>query len=149
MLLRLAAIAVAMAALGAPRADVEERRSLGGLPAHIAGGFEELAACHVSAAGDYLIFDRRAHAVYSYTRRGDSLTKIVQIGSETGRILRPSAFDSSPDGTFVVADAPGDRPRIQFFGDTGTSLGGFTMPGRGEPRITFGDLILSGIGSLK
>jgi hypothetical protein len=61
----------------------------------------------------------------------------------------PSAFDSAPNGTFVVADSPGGRPRVQFFFYTGTSLGGFMLPGREVPLITMGDVILSGIGSLK
>ncbi|MEO8076218.1 MAG: hypothetical protein ABI818_07815 [Acidobacteriota bacterium] len=130
-------------------AEVEERRSVGSLPAHVGGAFEEMAACHLSASGDYLIFDRRAHAVYRFAPGANAPAKIVQIGSESGRILRPSAFDSAPGGTFVVADAPANQQRIQFFTDAGSSMGGFTMPGRSVPQITLGDLVLSGVGSLK
>ena len=49
----------------------------------------------------------------------------------------------------MIADAPGDRQRVQFFSATGTSLGGFTMPGRGVPQITLGELVLSGLGTLE
>lgn len=129
--------------------DVEERRASGSLPAHIAASFDELAACHLSPSGDYLIFDRRAHAVYTVARGSDAPKRIVQIGSESGRILRPTAFDSASDGSFVVADAPGDRQRVQFFNGSGTTIGGFTMPGRGVPQITLGDLVLSGLGTLE
>jgi hypothetical protein len=119
------------------------------LPAHAAGVFEEIAACHISPAGTYLVFDRRAHAVYTFARGSETPQKIVQIGSETGRILRPTAFDSAPDGTFVVADAPGDQRRLQFFSASGAALGGFTMAGRPVPFITAGNMTLSGLGSLR
>lgn len=128
----------------------EQLRSIGGLPAHIAGSIDDISACHLSPEGDYLIFDRRAHAVYSAAPGADSARKIVQIGAEPGRILRPSAFDSAPaNGTFIVADSPGGRPRFQFFFYTGASQGGFTLPGAEVPQITLGDLVLSGIGSVK
>jgi len=129
--------------------DVEERRATGSLPAHIAAAFDEMAACHLSPTGEYLIFDRRAHAVYTYSKSAAAPKRIVQIGSETGRIIRPTAFDSAADGSFVVADAPEDRQRVQFFSAAGSTLGGFTMPGRGVPQITLGDLVLSGLGTLE
>lgn len=129
--------------------DVEERRATGSLPAHVAAAFDEMAACHLSPAGEYLIFDRRAHAVYTYSNGAAGPKRIVQIGSETGRIIRPTAFDSAADGSFVVADAPEDRQRVQFFSAAGTTLGGFTMPGRRVPQITLGDLVLSGLGTLE
>src|SRR4029450_768474 len=56
---------------------------------------------------------------------------------------------SAADGSFVIADAPGDRQRVQFFAATGTSLGGFTMPGRGVPQITLGAPALRGLGTLQ
>ena len=136
--------------LTAPRAlVVEERRATGSLAPHLAASFDEIAACNLSPSGEYLIFDRRAHAVYTIARGDDTPKRIVQIGSESGRIIRPTAFDSAADGSFVIADAPGDRQRVQFFTATGTSLGGFTMPGRGVPQITLGELVLSGLGTLE
>lgn len=129
--------------------EIEEIRSVGGLAAHVAGTFEEIAACHISAGGDYTIFDRRAHAVFTVPRGAQAAKRIVQIGSEPGRIIRPTAFDSAADGSFVVADAPGDRQRLQFFFPTGAELGGFTLPGRGVPLVTLGDLVLSGLGALE
>jgi hypothetical protein len=133
-----------------PRAfDVEERRATGSLPAHVAAAFDEMAACTLSPPGDYVIFDRRAHAVYTIAKGDEAPKRIVQIGSETGRIIRPTAFNSAPDGSFVVADAPGNQQRVQFFTASGTTLGGFTMPGRGVPQITLGDLVLSGLGTLE
>src|SRR5262245_65325587 len=98
-----------------------------------------MAACTLSPSGDYLIFDRRAHAVYTLAKGAEAPQRIVQIGSETGRIIRPAVFDSGLDGSFVVADAPGEHQRVQFFSATGTSLGGFTMPGRCVPQNRLGE----------
>ena len=132
-----------------PSALRETLRATGALPAHIAGSFEGLAACHVSPEGDYLVFDRRGHAVYRVARNGEGgATKILQIGVEPGRILSPLAFASASDGTFVVADAPRGQERIQIFSYLGPSLGGFYLPTRAVPRVTLGDVVLSGIGSV-
>lgn len=149
MLRLVAPVLLALALSAGPRSEVEERRSIGGLPAHLAGAFDEISACHVAPSGEYVIFDRRAHAVYTAARGADVPKRIVQIGSERGRIIRPSAFDSAADGSFVVADAPGDQQRLQFFLPTGAELGGFVLPGRGVPQITLGDLVLSGLGALE
>ena len=129
--------------------EVQELRAIGGLPPHLAGAFEEITACHLTAEGQYLVFDRREHAVYSVAPDAAAPTKIVQIGGEAGRVLRPIAFDSASDRTFVVADAPGGRQRIQFFLNSGSSIGGFTLPGGDVPQITLGDLVVSGVASLQ
>ena len=124
-------------------------RASSALPAHVAGVFEEIAACHVSPEGDYLVFDRRGHAVYRVARDGaGGAKKILQIGIEPGRILSPIAFASSSDGTYVVADAPGGQERIQIFSYLGASFGGFHLPVRSVPRVTLGDVVLSGVGSV-
>ena len=58
--------------------------------------------------GQYFVFDRRAHGVY--TVAGDEVKKIIEVGAEQGRVLDPSAFDIDPaDGSFVIADAPFER----------------------------------------
>jgi len=142
-------VVVAIAVAGPALLDVEERRSIGGLPAHVAGSFEEIAACQTTPAGDFIVFDRRAHAVFTVARGADKPTKIVDIGGEPGRILMPTAFDSASDGSFVVADTPRNQQRLQFFLPNGTTTGGFTMPGRGAPQVTVGDLYLSGLASLE
>lgn len=129
------------------RTSIEILRSKGGLPAHIAGRFEEIGACERTAAGDYFIFDRRAHMVYSVAASlQDPPREIVGVGVEPGRVLNPSAFDLAPDHTFVVADTPFGQPRVQFFFETGTRLGGFALgPGRDAraKRSIFVNLITS------
>lgn len=127
----------------------EALRSVSALPAHVAGAFEEIAACHLTPQRDYVIFDRRSHAVSRVAGDATAVIKeLVQIGIEPGRILLPIAFDSAPDGTFVVSDAPGGVPRIQIFLDSGSRIGGFSLPRRAAPRVTLGNMVLNGVGSI-
>jgi hypothetical protein len=145
-----AAIACLLALVTAPAAQrVEVLSSIGGLPPDIVGVYREPAAFQQVTSGQYLVFDRRAHAVYGVDAAKTTTWKLVEIGEETGRLLDPVAFDSEPGGSFVVADAPGGRERIQVFSVTGRRLGGFTLPGRSAARITLGSVVLSGIGSLQ
>ncbi len=140
-------IVVALAVTSAV-ATTTTLRSVGGLPAHVAGRFTELTLCRQAAEGAFLVFDRRSHTVFSVAPGVDEPREIVQIGAEPGRILRPYAFDLAADGSFVIADAPGGRGRVQFFSSSGSRLGGFALPGREIPLVTFDGLVLSGLGSL-
>src|SRR5687768_85994 len=126
---------------------VETLRAVASMPAHIAGTFNDVAACHTTPDGEYLVFDRRAHSVYRVPPKGPS-RQIIQIGVEPGRLLLPLAFDSAPDGTFVIADAPQGTERVQIFFYLGGAAGGFTLPTRTVPQVALGDLVLSGVGSL-
>src|SRR5688572_16846143 len=104
---------VTMAAQPA-RPGVETLKSTASLPPHIAGLFRDPVGFQQTDNGQYFVFDRRAHAVY--TVEAGAAKKIVDIGSEPGRILQPTAFDiDTSDGSFVVADAPLRRPRVQLF----------------------------------
>jgi hypothetical protein len=124
-------------------------RSSGAIPAHIAGRFREAAAFQQSSSGEFFIFDRRAHAVYGVDARQSRVWEIVTIGAEAGRIIDPTAFAVAPDGSFVVADAPNGRERIQQFSSEGARIGGFLLPGRVRPRVTIESHVLNGIGSLQ
>jgi hypothetical protein len=128
---------------------VEVLTSVGGLPPDIVGAYRDPAVFQQVASGQYLVFDRRAHAVFGVDAAATTTWKLVDIGQEPGRVLDPSAFDAEPGGSFVVADAPGGRERIQIFAAGGRRLGGFTLPGRSAPRVTLDNLVLSGIGSLQ
>ncbi|MEZ5415759.1 MAG: hypothetical protein R2708_00240 [Vicinamibacterales bacterium] len=128
---------------------VETLRAVSALPVEIAGLFREPLGYERLASGVELVFDRRGHAVYSVDTARNGATKIVAIGGEDGRVIEPTAFDARPDGTFVVADAPNGRERIQIFAADGRRLGGFQLPGRATPRVTLGSLSLSGIGTLQ
>jgi hypothetical protein len=123
-------------------------RSVGGLPAHVAGRFTEQMVCRQTADGTFFIFDRRSHTVFALARGADEPREIVKIGAEPGRILRPYAFDVAPDGSFVVADAPEGRGRVQFFMPSGSRLGGFALPGRSASLVAFDGLVIGGLGSL-
>jgi hypothetical protein len=127
---------------------VQTLAAAGGLPAHIAGRFSDMGACAQSASGEYFVFDRRAHSVYAAAPPFDTAREIVTIGAEAGRVLRPNAFGLASDGTFVVADAPGARGRIQLFLASGSRLGGFTLATRDVPTMVFDTFLRSGIASL-
>ena len=130
------------------RPRVEVLRATGGLPAHIAGSFERPIGFQQTDAGQYFVFDRRAHAVFSVT--GDAAKKIIEVGAEAGRVLDPSAFDVDPsDGSFVIADAPFGDARIQTFTASGGRLGGFSLASRQMPRITLDTFVLNGVGSIQ
>ena len=129
-------------------ARVEVLRSIGGLPAHIAGSFLRPVGFQQSDSGLYYVFDRRGHTVY--TIANDTATRIMEVGAEPGRVLDPTAFDIDPrDGSFVIADAPFRQQRIQAFAASGSQLGGFTIPGRDLPRLTLDTMVLNGIGSIQ
>lgn len=131
-------------------ARIEVLRAVGGLPAHIAGAFQDPIGFQLGPGGRYYIFDRRAHAVFAVDPGVDTPLKLVQIGGEPGRLLQPTAFDlDAATGTFVVADAPHLVERVQVFDLQGLRLGGFTLPGRTAARVTLGSLVLNGVGSLQ
>ena len=144
----LAAAGVAPGAREAPA--LESLRPVAALPAHVAGAFEEITSCQQSRDGQYFVFDRRAHSVFTIPPGMDAARKLIEVGMEPGRLLSPTAFDlAGDDDTFIVADAPHGVPRIQRFLTTGSGLGGFSLPGRAVPRISLRSLVLSGIGSLE
>jgi hypothetical protein len=125
-------------------------RSVGGLPAHIAGAFEELSVCQQSPAGDYFVFDRRAHAVFSVPRSaGTPPKKVIAVGAEPGRVLSPTAFDFAADNTFVIADAPFGTARVQVFFESGARVGGFSFAKTDAPMLTSRGLVVSGVASLE
>jgi hypothetical protein len=124
-------------------------RSSRAVPAHVAGRFREVAGFQQSASGQYFVFDRRGHTVYGLDEQQSSSWEIVQIGAEAGRIIDPTAFAVAADGTFVVADAPNRRERIQIFTAPGLRVGGFVMRGAAKDRVLLGSSVLNGIGSLQ
>lgn len=124
-------------------------RSSGGIPANLAGRFREPIGFQQAASGQYFVFDRRAHVVYGIDEEQTSAWQIVQLGPEAGRIIDPTAFSVEPGGTFVVADAPNNRERIQIFTPAGFRIGGFTLPGRSRNRVTLNNVVLNGIGTLQ
>jgi hypothetical protein len=141
-------IAAVLAAGLTERSDVSVLRATGALPAHIAGAFRQPMAYQQTDAGQSFVFDRRAHAVYAIV--GDAATKIVDVGAEAGRVIDPSAFAIDPaDGTFVVADAPLRRQRIQVFTASGSRIAGFTLDAKDVARVTLDSIVLNGVGSIQ
>jgi hypothetical protein len=127
---------------------VETLKSVNALAPHVAGLFREPLSCKQTANGDYYVFDRRGHTVYSVDPSGTTAQKLVQIGAEDGRLIEPSAFDVAHNGSFAVADAPNKRERVQLFDAAGVRTGGFLLPGQGQSRVVLGTLSLNGVGTL-
>jgi len=128
---------------------VDVLRSTAAVPAHIAGRFRDASGFQQAATGQYYVFDRRSHVVFGLDKDTSSAWEIVHIGGEEGRIIDPTAFAVEPNGTFVVADAPNNRERIQIFTPAGFRIGGFLLPGRLKTRVVFDNAVLNGIGSLQ
>jgi hypothetical protein len=140
-------VSLAAAPTAAARLDV--LRSVGGLPPHIVGMFEEPTSFQQSRNGLYYVFDRRAHAVWTIDPAKTLARKAVDIGGEPGRILEPYGFDVAADGTFVVADVPRSQERVQTFDATGGFKTGFFLQARPVVRVTIGSAVLSGIGAIE
>lgn len=128
--------------------QVDVLKSVDALPAAVVGLFRDPIGFKQTAIGDYVVFDRRGHTVYSVEANGAASRKLVQIGAEDGRVIEPSAFDVASNGSFAVADAPNGRERIQLFDASGVRTGGFLLAGRGITRIVLGSLALNGVGTL-
>jgi hypothetical protein len=137
------------AAVARSPGDIEILPAIGGLSPDIVGLVREPLGFVQAAGGRYFVFDRRGHTVWGADRAGGPAEKLVEIGGEEGRVIEPSAFGVAPNGTFIVADAPNRRERIQIFGPDGRLAGGFTLPGRATPRVSIGGLALDGIGTLE
>lgn len=148
-----AALLLASALFGA-RTDaalaVEVLRSVGGLPPHIVGLFEEPLGFQQAPGGPYYVFDRRGHTVYTVDAGRKSAVKLIEIGQELGRVIQPRGFDTSAIDSFVVADAPRGVDRVQIFTAGGIRVGGFTLPTRQRTaELTFGSLVISGMSSIQ
>lgn len=143
-------VACCLAMSSAPSGlTAEILRSVDAIPVDIAGRFRDPRGFQQSHSGQYFVFDRRGHTVYGVDEETTGSWRIAEIGAEPGRILRPIAFSVAGDGTFVVADAPGGRERVQVFSPVGFRIAGFRLPERTSPRVTFDDIIVSGLGSLQ
>jgi hypothetical protein len=148
-ILRVTLLAAAIFSTGGVR-SVEVLRSTGGLPPEIVRVFDEPIAFQQARSGQYFVLDRRGHTVYGIDEAKTTSWKIVQIGQETGRIIEPTMFDLEPNqSTFVVADAPNARQRVQIFAAGGHLLGGFSLPGRAVMRVVANGVPLTGVGSLR
>jgi hypothetical protein len=116
---------------------------------HITGTFDRPTGFSRTVTGDYVVFDRGGHAVHHVDRRMAGVTRLVSIGHEAGRVIQPVAFSAARDGSFVVADMPGGRQRIQVFAADGQRMRGFLLPGRAQTLVSLGGQPLNGIGSVQ
>lgn len=138
----------ASSALPVSPGQVQTLRSIGGLSPAVVGRVREPLAFQQASSRQYFVFDRRGHSVHSVDPDGSSSWKVVEIGGESGRVIAPSAFALAGDGTFVVADTPDRRGRIQIFGAGGFLINGFFLQERSRARITVSGFALGGVSTL-
>jgi hypothetical protein len=121
--------------------------SVAALRPHITGTFTRPWGFTRTADGTYLVFDRGGHSVHRVDAAMTEAVRLVAIGHEPGKVIRPVAFSAAPDGSFVIADAPQGRRRIQVFTAEGMRLRGFFLPGRTESLVSLNGVPLNGVAS--
>lgn len=126
----------------------ETLKAVSALPAHVLAGMQDPASVARTRDGDFLVLDRRAHTVWRADPRGVSVRRLMEIGHEPGRLLRPSMLSMGPDDIFAVMDAPNGLQRIQYFSTTGMLIGGFFLPIVGSPSLVMGDTVVAGVGAM-
>lgn len=124
---------------------VEVLTSVDALPPHLLSAFHTPIKFEQIASGQYFVFDVRNQTVYGIDRDTTAAWKLVGVGQEIGRVLDPNAFDADPNGTFLVADSPGDQTRVQIFGVGGNRIAGFTIPGRASGRVRIGSVSMTAL----
>jgi hypothetical protein len=145
-------VGVVLAAAGfasAAGSSQDVLNAIGGLPAHLVVQLDDPIGFAEAQSGEFVVLDRRAHTVYAVDARKTALRKVVQVGFEEGKVLRPGVLSLSRDDIFAVADAPAGNERIQIFAlPDGGHLGAMPLVSRMAPRLTVGPLVLNGVGSL-
>ncbi len=126
---------------------VEVLTPSGGLPASIQSRFQQPVSCAQTRTGEYIVLDRRAHTVYAINPQKTNARRVVQIGSEKGRVLQPAALALGGDDIIAVADAPAGYERIQMFTPAGSAIAAFVLESKVAARLVFGPIVLNGIGS--
>jgi hypothetical protein len=124
---------------------VEVLTSVSALPPHVLSVFHTPVKFEQIASGQYFVFDLRNQTVFGIDKDATASWRLVGVGSEVGRVIEPNAFDAEPNGTFLVADSPGDQTRLQIFGVGGNRIGGFTIPGRPSGRFKIGTVTMTGL----
>lgn len=125
---------------------VEILNSVAAVSPRVATTFREPAAFVETGDGRFLVFDRRAQAVFSLDANLATPKKLTAVGPSDGELLSPFAFALTGQRSFIVLDVPGAYERVQTFHDTGTPLTAFSKwPERGAaPRLTVGGTVFNG-----
>jgi hypothetical protein len=143
-----AALVATAVGQGQPARQVEVLEAVDALPAHLINQLQDPTAIVRTTTGAYLVLDRRAHGLFSIDADRRTLTRVLDIGYEPGRILQPGALAISDDDIFAVLDAPNDLQRIQYFDVSGRLINGFFLPIVGTPQLIIGDVVVNGVGAM-
>ncbi len=142
-----AGAALVVAQVPAP-GRVEVLKPTGSLPPSIQSTISLAVSCAQTRVGEYVILDRRAHTIYAVNPARTTSRRVVQIGTEKGRVLQPAALALSGDDIIAVADAPAGYERIQLFSPSGSAISAFVLDRKIAARLWLGPIILNGIGSM-
>jgi hypothetical protein len=142
----LAAVAAAPDAL--PVRPLDVLTPVSALPAHVVNRFSEDSAFAAARSGDYVVLDRRNHAIYLVDPAGRNVRRMLDTGWEPGRVLSAVAFTIGGDDILAVADSPNGFDRIQYFSMAGMRIGGFYLPMRKESRLTIDGVLVDAAGAL-
>lgn len=127
---------------------VEVLKPVFAIPAHVIATMQEPIAVAATPDGDFLILDRRAHALYRVDRAGRNVRRYGRVGYEPGNLLRPSMLSMGRDDIFALMDAPGGVQRIQYMATSGLHIGQFYLPMQGAPNAIVGDQVVTGAGAM-
>lgn len=130
------------------RVDVEILKPQSALPPHVLAQMDAPLAVARTDSGDYLVLDRRGHAVFRVDPAGRNVRRLMGVGIEGGRLLRPSAMVLADNGIFAVLDTPTAYQRIQYFDTSGMLVGIFYLPLRGTANLVVGDDVVTGAGAM-
>jgi hypothetical protein len=143
------AAAPARQAIAAAPFVAEVLRPTGAVPAGIAATFLDPVAFVETSAGEAIVLDRRASAVYAVDVARKNVRPLVQAGSDERGLMTPGALAIGPDDLFAVADAVRGVERIQYFTTRGTRVGGFYLPDRPRLRVAVNGVAINGLGSIQ
>lgn len=130
----------------AARGPVEVLQSVGALPPHISGRFEDPIGFAQAKSGEYVVLDRRSHTLYAIDAKRTTARKMIEVGLKQGQLLGPGQMTISRDNIVMVADAPGGFERIQYFDLSGLWLGGFQLQTKARTIVATGGTL--GFGSV-
>lgn len=141
-------LAAAPAAERTPSRAVDVLKPVAALPSHALARMPGAIAVARMPSGDYLVLDRREHALFRVDSAGDRVRRLVEVGIEGGRLLRPSAMSLAANGIVAVLDAPTAYQRVQYFDTDGKLIGIFYLPLSASPHVIAGEQVIAGAGAM-
>jgi hypothetical protein len=129
-------------------AGVETLRPIGALPLPLVEDIQSPRAFVETSTGEAIVLDGAAQTVYAVNAARTRVRRIIDVGVEAGRIIRPTGFSLAPNDLLAIADSPGNYTRLQNFDSTGRLIGRFYLAEQPGVRLALGGLALQGPGPI-